>query len=207
MERVIQIWNFNLAVFGWHFLTRTKQKGTYGIVVKALNKETNEIVAIKKFKDNARLFIKRELKMLNSLKSCEFIINLKEAFRRNEKIYFIFEYVERTVLELLAEYPDGISQNICKSITFQLCKAIEKCHSLNIVHRGWLISLAYYFYTERVWWSLISDIKPENLLIDRSYHLKLCDFGFARPSYQEGNECFTEYVATRWYRAPELLLV
>ena len=123
------------------FLNKNKKIGTYGIVVKALNKETNEIVAIKKFKDNARLFIKRELKMLNSLKSCEFIINLKEAFRRNEKIYFIFEYVERTVLELLAEYPNGISQNICKSITFQLCKAIEKCHSLNIVHRGRLISL------------------------------------------------------------------
>ena len=73
-------------------------KGTYGIVVRALNKETNEIVAIKKFKENAKCFIKRELKMLNSLKSCEFIINLKEAFRRSEKIYFIFEYVERVII-------------------------------------------------------------------------------------------------------------
>lgn len=59
-----------------------------------------------------------------------------------------------------------------------------------------------FIYTE----SLI-DIKPENLLIDRNYHLKLCDFGFARGSHLEENDCFTEYVATRWYRAPELLLV
>jgi len=52
-----------------------------------------------------------------------------------------------------------------------------------------------------------ADIKPENLLIDRNYHLKLCDFGFARTSNCEEKEAFTEYVATRWYRAPELLLV
>ena len=60
-----------------------------------LLKETNELVAIKKFKENAKSFIKRELKMLNSLKSCEFIVTLKEAYKRKEKIYFVFEYVER----------------------------------------------------------------------------------------------------------------
>ena len=90
--------------------------GTYGIVVKALQKvnilltfkivsnkyldyaylkDTNEIVAIKKFKENAKNFIRRELKMLNTLKSCEYVINLKEAYKRKEKVYFIFEYVER----------------------------------------------------------------------------------------------------------------
>ena len=70
------------------------------IPINNIFKETNEIVAIKKFKENARSFIKRELKMLNTLKSSEFIINLKEAFKRNEKIYFIFEYVERVMLSL-----------------------------------------------------------------------------------------------------------
>ena len=62
-----------------------------------IKKDNNEIVAIKKFKDNAKNFIRRELKMLNSLKSCEFIINLKEAYKRKEKVYFIFEYVERVI--------------------------------------------------------------------------------------------------------------
>ncbi len=44
------------------------------------------------------------------------------------------------------------------------------------------------------------------MLIDRNYRLKLCDFGFARQTDQEDNKPLTEYVATRWYRAPELLL-
>lgn len=65
-------------------------------------------MAIKKFKENGRNFIKRELKMLNTLKSCEFIINLKEAFRRNEKIYFIFEYVERV----------SLNASLCLSVHF-----------------------------------------------------------------------------------------
>jgi cyclin-dependent kinase-like len=51
------------------------------------------------------------------------------------------------------------------------------------------------------------DIKPENLLISESHVLKLCDFGFARAlTNQKGGAPYTEYVATRWYRAPELLV-
>jgi cyclin-dependent kinase-like len=63
-------------------------------------------------------------------------------------------------------------------------KAIDFCHKHNVVHR---------------------DIKPENLLINSMGTLKLCDFGFARflPS---PSEQLTDYVATRWYRAPELIL-
>ncbi|CAF1036110.1 unnamed protein product [Brachionus calyciflorus] len=161
-------------------------EGTYGIVVKAINKETKQLVAIKKFKEIAKTFIKRELKMLNSLRSCEFIVNLKEAYRRKEKIYFIFEYVDKTLLQLLQENKNGLDQNLTRNIVFQLSKAIEKCHSLDIIHR---------------------DIKPENLLIDKNNNLKLCDFGFARETYMNGYEdTFTEYVATRWYRAPELIL-
>lgn len=49
------------------------------------------------------------------------------------------------------------------------------------------------------------DIKPENILVSQSGIVKLCDFGFARPLAGSG-EVYTEYVATRWYRAPELLV-
>lgn len=59
------------------------------------------MVAIKKFKDIAKNFIRRELKMLNSLRSCENVVNLKEAFKRKEKIYFIFEYVDKVCMKKL----------------------------------------------------------------------------------------------------------
>ena len=58
-------------------------------------------------------------------------------------------------------------------------------HSKNVIHR---------------------DIKPENLLISKNGVLKICDFGFARKLSFESKEHLTDYVATRWYRAPELLL-
>jgi cyclin-dependent kinase-like len=51
------------------------------------------------------------------------------------------------------------------------------------------------------------DIKPENILMDDDHSLKLCDFGFARPvAARPGLETLTDYCATRWYRAPELLV-
>ena len=71
-----------------------------------------------------------------------------------------------------------------KAFIYQLCQAIHWCHSHDIIHR---------------------DIKPENLLVNtKNNSLKLCDFGFARSIGQAEN--LTDYVATRWYRAPELLL-
>jgi cyclin-dependent kinase-like len=90
------------------------------------------------------------------------------------------------MLQLLEEHPRGVSQDLCKNLIHQLCKALEWCHSHDIIHR---------------------DIKPENLLISYDGRLKLCDFGFARKiSNPNDNGIYTEYVATRWYRPPELLL-
>ena len=53
----------------------------------------------------------------------------------------IFKSINKSLLNLLQEYPQGVSQNICKSLLFQLCKAIEKCHSLEIIHRGLFITI------------------------------------------------------------------
>ncbi|XP_036599306.1 cyclin-dependent kinase-like 5 isoform X1 [Trichosurus vulpecula] len=152
-------------------------------------KETHEIVAIKKFKDSeeneeVKETTLRELKMLRTLKQ-ENIVELKEAFRRRGKLYLVFEYVEKNMLELLEEMPNGVPPEKVKSYIYQLIKAIHWCHKNDIVHR---------------------DIKPENLLISHSDILKLCDFGFARNLSEGSNANYTEYVATRWYRSPELLL-
>ena len=87
--------------------------GAYGIVMKAKNKETGEIVAIKKFKEseddeNIRKTIVREVKILKILKH-ENIVQLKEAFRRSGKLYLVFEYVDKNLLEVIEESPTGLN--------------------------------------------------------------------------------------------------
>ena len=101
----------------------------------------------------------------------------------------MFEYVPRNLLEVLEERPGGLDPDLVRRYTWQLVKAVAWCHRHDIVHR---------------------DIKPENLLVGSddtaSDALKLCDFGFARQlKRHKANEPLTDYVATRWYRAPELL--
>ena len=68
----------------------------------------------------------------------------QEAFRRKGKLYLVFEYVERNLLEVLEERPSGLEPNLVKQYIWQLVKAISWCHKHDVVHR---------------------DIKPENLLI------------------------------------------
>ncbi|XP_041359760.1 cyclin-dependent kinase-like 5 isoform X2 [Gigantopelta aegis] len=164
-------------------------EGAYGVVLKCRHKENGDMVAIKKFKDSeenedVKRTTLRELKMLRALKQ-ENIVELREAFRRKGKLYLVFEYVEKNMLELLEDMPNGVELEKVRSYTFQLCKAIQWCHSNEIIHR---------------------DIKPENLLISKNGILKLCDFGFARNITGGNDGLYTDYVATRWYRSPELLL-
>ena len=154
--------------------------------------------------------------------------NTQEAFRRKGKLYLVFEYVERNLLQVLESRPGGLHPAKVRLFTWQLVKAIAACHERGVAHR---------------------DVKPENILVSRDGEtLKLCDFGFARvlPSHRASSECdgrvsaedakrrpihsgadenaapaeklvkntpkkrppapLTDYVATRWYRAPELLL-
>ena len=167
-------------------------EGAYGIVYKCKNKETGQFVAIKKFKetedDLVQKTMKRELKMLQQLKhpNC---VDFQDAFYHKGNLFLVFEYVEKNLLEVLEESPNGLSPKLIRSFVYQMCKAISYLHKNNIIHR---------------------DVKPENLLIDENYQLKLCDFGFARKIMLDSNNNninpMTDYVATRWYRAPELLL-
>ena len=167
-------------------------EGAYGIVYKCKNKETGKYVAIKKFKETedelVQKTMKRELKMLQQLKHPN-IVEFQESFTHKGNLFLVFEYCERNLLEVLEESPDGLSPKLIKSFVYQMCKAIAYMHKNNMIHR---------------------DIKPENLLIDENLNLKLCDFGFARKVRLNKNnnnvDEMTDYVATRWYRSPELLL-
>lgn len=102
--------------------------------------------------------------------------------------YLVFEYVEKNLLEILEEQPSGVSSTCVQLYIFQLVQALHWCHANRVVHR---------------------DLKPENLLIHTvpggTGQLKLCDFGFAR-LLSNSDSSITDYVSTRWYRAPELLL-
>ena len=162
-------------------------EGAYGIVYKCKNKETGKYVAIKKFKEVddelVKKTMKRELKMLQRLHHPN-VVEFQDAFRRKGNLFLVFEFVEKNLLELLQEHPNGLDSNLIRHLIYQLCKSIKYLHEQNIIHR---------------------DIKPENLLITDKMESKLCDFGFARLVSETG-EKLTDYVATRWYRAPELLL-
>ena len=162
-------------------------EGAYGIVYKCKNIETGKYVAIKKFKeigdDLIKKTMKRELKMLQRLHHPN-IVEFQDAFKRKGNLFLVFEFVDKNLLELIEEHPKGLDPNIIKTIIYQLCKAIYYLHSQKIIHR---------------------DIKPENLLITKNNETKLCDFGFAR-LISPCHEKLTDYVATRWYRAPELLI-
>ncbi len=93
--------------------------------------------------------------------------------------------MEKNLLEVLEERPSGLEPEAVRKYIYYLLKAIEFCHRNNVIHR---------------------DIKPENLLINPANNdLRLCDFGFARV-LNKTTAGLTDYVATRWYRAPELLL-
>ncbi|XP_075469953.1 cyclin-dependent kinase-like 1 [Ascaphus truei] len=163
-------------------------EGSYGVVFKCRNRDTGQIVAIKKFLESEddpviKKIALREIRMLKQLKHRN-LVNLLEVFRRKRKLHLVFEYCDHTVLHELDRYPRGVPEHHVKSITWQTLQAVNFCHRHNCIHR---------------------DVKPENILITKHSVIKLCDFGFAR-ILTGPSDYYTDYVATRWYRSPELLV-
>merc|ERR1712100_873787 len=169
--------------------------GAYGIVWKAIDKRSKEVVAMKKIFDafqNAtdaqRTF--REIMYLQEIAGQENIIRLQNVLKaENDKdIYLVFDYMET---DLHAGIRANILEEIHKQyVIYQALKALKFMHSADLVHR---------------------DLKPSNLLLNEECLLKVADFGLARSmaamrKNEESASVLTDYVATRWYRAPEILL-
>jgi len=169
-------------------------KGAYGIVWKAVDKKSGQTVAVKKIFDafqNAtdaqRTF--REIMFLQELNAHDNIIKLLNVLKaeNDRDIYLTFEYMES---DLHAVIRANILMDVHKSyIMHQIFRSLKYMHSAQLLHR---------------------DIKPSNVLLNSDCHVKMADFGLARSIAQldteEGNPALTDYVATRWYRAPEILL-
>ncbi|XP_054714546.1 cyclin-dependent kinase-like 4 isoform X2 [Uloborus diversus] len=162
-------------------------EGSYGVVFKCRSRDNGQLVAIKKYVETEddpliKKIALREIRMLKQLKHPN-LVNLIEVFRRKRKLHLVFEYCDHTVLDILEKHPKGVPELLTKRILWQTLQAINFCHQHNCIHR---------------------DVKPENILLTKDGIVKLCDFGFAR-NLSPG-ENYTDYVATRWYRAPELLV-
>ncbi|NWV31882.1 MK15 kinase, partial [Grantiella picta] len=167
----------------------------YGIVWKAIDRQTGETVAVKKIfdafrnrTDAQRTF--REIMFLQEFGEHPNIIKLLDVIQaENDKdIYLIFESMDTDLHAVIKK--GNLLKDIHKCyILYQLLKATKFIHSGNVIHR---------------------DQKPSNILLDAQCCVKLCDFGLARSlcqlSEDHSSPALTEYVATRWYRAPEILL-
>ncbi|XP_026401872.1 cyclin-dependent kinase F-4-like [Papaver somniferum] len=159
--------------------------GTFGSVYRALNKQTGEVVAIKKMKRKYYSWEEcinlREVKSLRKMNHPN-IVKLKEVIRENDILYFVFEYMECNLYQLIKDkvklFPEAEVRNWC----FQVFQALAYMHQRGYFHR---------------------DLKPENLLVTKDL-IKVADFGLAREVCSQPP--YTEYVSTRWYRAPEVLL-
>lgn len=166
--------------------------GAYGIVWKAEDRRTHETVALKKIFDafqnpsDAQRTFREILFLMRVAHPC--IIKLLNVHRalNDRDIYLVFEYITADLHSIIRA---GILVEIHKEyILYQLLSALKYLHSAEILHR---------------------DLKPSNVLVNTDCSIKLADFGLARSILsleKERKPVLTDYIATRWYRPPEILL-
>lgn len=160
--------------------------GTFGSVLLANVKHTGEQVAIKKMKKKyyswEECMSLREIKSLQKIRHPN-IVRLKEVIREDNNLYMIFEFMNENLYELMKKRDHLFPEPMIKSILFQILSGLAYMHRYGFFHR---------------------DLKPENLLCTGPELVKIADFGLAREI--RSRPPFTDYVSTRWYRAPEILL-
>lgn len=165
---------------------RTLGDGTYGSVTLARSNDNGEMVAVKKMKKKFYSWQEcLELREIRSLKKLNHvnIIKLKEVIRESDNLFFIFEYMKENLYQLMKDRDKLFPETAVRNITFQVLQGLAFMHKHGYFHR---------------------DLKPENLLCMGQDLVKIADFGLAREIRSQPP--YTDYVSTRWYRAPEVLL-
>ncbi|GAB5371847.1 hypothetical protein AAMO2058_001614900 [Amorphochlora amoebiformis] len=168
----------------------TIDEGTYGVVHRAKDTQTGEVVALKKIKmeKNNGSFPITSLREINILMAIDHpnIVKLKEIVIGEDlkSIYMVMEYLDHDMKMFMSDMKRRFRQAEVKTLMQQLLSAV------NALHKGWILH---------------RDLKTSNLLYSNSGVLKICDFGLAR-KYGSPIGKYTQLVVTLWYRAPELLL-
>ncbi|KAK2962319.1 putative Mitogen-activated protein kinase [Blattamonas nauphoetae] len=167
--------------------------GAYGIVVACKDTETDEKVAIKKVPDAFKhtTDMKRTLRELRILSrfNHENVISAKDIFKPKSfdefnDVYYVTELMDTDLYQVINS-PQALSDEHVQYFLYQVLRGLKYIHSADVLHR---------------------DLKPSNILLNKNCDLKICDFGLARPTNDSEKNVMTEYVATRWYRAPEIIL-
>ena len=163
-------------------------EGTYGVVYKAKDRVTGEILALKKIRLEAEdegipSTAIREISLLKELQH-ENIVRLCDVVHTEKKLTLVFEYLDQDLKKYLDVCDGGLDQSTVCSFLRQLIKGVAFCHHHRVLHR---------------------DLKPQNLLINREGELKLVDFGLAR-AFGIPVRSYTHEVVTLWYRAPDVLM-
>ena len=179
-------------------------RGAFGEVHVCREKKTGQIVAVKKIRKdvlkikNQVIHIRNEQLFMSKVKS-PWIVELKASFQEDDYLYLVMEYLPGGDFMNLLIKKDILTEDEAKFYTAELILAIENIHKLDCIHR---------------------DIKPDNVLIDKTGHIKLSDFGLAKvspkifeinnnnenidfkpDSHQKNYSC----VGTAYYVAPEVL--
>jgi serine/threonine protein kinase len=163
-------------------------QGTYGVVYKAMDRRTDEYVALKVIRlDHEEEGIPptsiREVSILKELNHPN-VVALKEVINSESKLTIVLEFLNVDLKRYLDQQRTGLSSALIKSYAYQMLAGICYCHCHRIIHR---------------------DMKPQNLLLNNQGLLKLADFGLAR-AFTIPLRNYTHEVVTLWYRAPEILL-
>ncbi|SCU99929.1 LANO_0F04390g1_1 [Lachancea nothofagi CBS 11611] len=172
-------------------------EGAYGIVCSARHLPTGQMVAIKKIEPFERpLFCLRTLREIKLLRCFQheniisiFDIQRPASFETFNEVYIIQELMDTDLHRVIAT--QTLSDDHIQYFVYQMLRGLKCLHAAEVIHR---------------------DLKPSNLLVNANCDVKLCDFGLARcagtgvGSKNGDSGQMTEYVATRWYRAPEVML-